>query len=110
MFVFKPILLFLAVSLPFGSAAPADNAVPVARAFSRDELASITERGVTTNPAVKFNIYGTTSCGDHLGYELAEDATCFPLPWEAIDIVQFYGNCRFSRFAHTNYHRNIRNS
>ena len=110
MFVFKPILLFLAVSLPFGSAAPADNAVPVARAFSHDELANITGRGVTTNPAVKFDYYGTTSCGDYQGYELQPDATCFLLPGEAIDIVQFYGNCRFSRFAHTNYHRNIRNS
>lgn len=110
MFVFKPILLFLAVSLPFGSAAPADNAVPVARAFSHDELANITGRGVTTNPAVEFDIYGTTSCGDYLGYERAADATCIPLPWEAIDILQFYGNCRFSKFAHSNYHRNIRNS
>lgn len=106
MFMLKSMLpLLLAVSLPFGSTAPANNAVPAARIFSlsdsADGTANITSFAVTTDPAVEVVAFDGTTCGgEGLVYE-RPDATCIGLDAGSLDIVQFFGNCRFSKFAYT---------
>ncbi|GIJ91804.1 hypothetical protein Asppvi_010777 [Aspergillus pseudoviridinutans] len=115
MFMFKSILLLSAVSLPFGSAAPADNAVLAAPALplddSADSIVNITRRGVTTNPAVMYTRFGGTTCGTSCGSayctDTTPDATCIEFSAGSIVIDEFFGNCRFSKFAYTNQSRKI---
>ena len=101
--------LLLAVSLPFGNAAPADNRVPTAHAFAlSDNTTNITGRGVTTDPAIWVTWYYGTTCGNEFGTATLPDATCYATggPGGAASLVieQFFGNCRFSKFAHTNHY------
>lgn len=110
MFMFKSILPLLAVSLPFANAAPADNAA--VRALPIDdsaEIANITRRGVTTNPAVMYTRFDGTTCGTSCGTDLCTntdpDATCIEFSAGSIIIDQFFGNCRFSTFAYTSHGR-----
>jgi hypothetical protein len=112
MFMFKPILPLVAVSLPFGNVAPADNAA--VRALPIDDsvdIANITRRGVTANPAVMYTRFDGTTCGASCGSELCTntdpDATCIEFSAGYIIIDQFFGNCRFSKFAYTSHDRKI---
>lgn len=112
MFIFKSILPLLAVSMPFGDAAPADNAA--VRALPIDDpadIANITRCGVTTNPAVMYTRFDGTTCGASCGTDLCTktdpDATCIEFSAESIIIDQFFGNCRFSKFAYTSHDRKI---
>lgn len=75
------------------------------------DMANITRRGVTTNPAVMYTRFDGTTCGASCGTEFCTntdpDATRIEFSAGYIIIDQFFGNCRFSMFAYSSHGRKI---